>query len=111
MRFSLLLFFLVPFISPAQINRSANELARENVQEYIISKLFKDINYQPVSYSSLKPLKQDRSEIAWSINHKFQIIDTQFVADKKIAVAKPYLFSFYLDKKLNVISAESFYAQ
>jgi len=50
-------------------------------------------------------------DIAWSISHQFEIVDSQFVADKKVAVRKPYYFSFYLDKKLKVVAAESFYRQ
>ena len=108
----LLLFLLgAPFLSMAQIDRSANELAREKVQEYIVTKLFKDLPYKPVSYGNLKSQKQPQAEIAWSINHRFEIVDSQFVADKKIAVTKPYYFSFYLDKKLKVVAAESYYRE
>jgi hypothetical protein len=106
------LFFLLisfPFYLKAQINRSANELAREKVADYIVTKLFKDLTYQPVSYGELKESKQPQSDINWVIRHNFEIIDSQFVADRKIAVRKPYSFSFYLDKKLKVLTAESFY--
>lgn len=111
MRILLLLFLGIPFFSKAQVNRSANELARENVKEYIVSKLFKDMPYKPVSYTNLKSQKQPQVDIAWTMNHKFEIVDSQFVADKKTAVTKAYYFSFYLDKKLNVVTAESFYRQ
>ena len=70
--------------------------------------IFKDRPYKPLSYGELKSQNQPRSEIAWSMNHKFEIVDSQFVNDKKVAVIKPYDFSFYLDKKLKVIVAESF---
>lgn len=111
MRILLLLLLGIPFVSKGQINRSANELARENVREYIVSRLFKDLPYKPVSYTELKSQKQPHIDIAWSMNHKFEIVDSQFVADKKAAVRKAYYFSFYLDKKLNVVTAESFYRQ
>ena len=112
MRILLLLFLLnFSFFSNAQVNRSANELAREKVSEYIVTKIFKDLLYKPVSYSELKPQNQPHVDIAWSINHKFEITDSQFVADKKIAVTKPYFFSFYLDKKLKVVTAESYYRE
>ena len=111
MRILLVLLLILPFFSKAQVNRSANELARENVQEYIVSKIFKDLPYKSVSYGELKPQKQAHSEIIWSVNHKFEILDSQFVADKKIAVRKPYYFSFYLDKNLQVIMAESLHKE
>ena len=111
MRILLLIFISFPFFSKAQINRSANELARERIQEYIVTKVFKDLPYKPMSYGELKSHSQPRSEMAWSINHKFEIVDSEFVADKKIAVTKPYDFSFFLDKKLNVIGAENFHQE
>ena len=105
----LLLFSLIaiPFFSSAQINRSATELARERIQEYIVTMVFKDQPYKPVSYGELKSYK-NRSDIAWIIEHKFEIEETQLVSDKKIVVRKPQWFWFYLDKKLKVILAESF---
>lgn len=70
--------------------------------------IFKAKPYKPIYYGELKQENQHKSEIAWSIQHKFEIIDSQFVSDKKVAVIKPYNFSFFLDKKLRVIGAESF---
>ncbi|HKZ67430.1 MAG TPA: hypothetical protein VJ111_13780 [Chitinophagaceae bacterium] len=106
----LLLFSLIaiPFFSSAQVNRSANELARERVREYIVTMVFKDQPYKPVSYGELKSYKRNRSEIEWSIEHKFEIEETQLVSEKKVVVRKPQWFWFYLDKKLKVILAESF---
>lgn len=109
MRILIFLLLIFPVVSNAQINRSANELARERVEEYIVTKLFKGFLYNPGSFSQLKSSKQPQSDIAWTINHKFEIVDSQFVADKKVAVTKPYYFAFYLDKKLKVLTAESFY--
>jgi len=111
MRMLLLMLFGFPFFSKAQINRSANELAREKVQEYIITKVFKDMPYKSLSYGALKPQTQPHTEIAWSINHRFEIVDCQSIANEKVAVTKPYNFSFYLDNKLKVIAAESFRSQ
>jgi len=109
MRILLVLLLGPPFFSTAQINRSANELAREKVQEYVVTKIFKDLHYKPVSYSELRPQRQDHSEITWFISHKFEITDSKYVADKKIAVRKPYFFYFYLDKKLKIVAAGSYY--
>lgn len=111
MRVMLFLLICFPLFTQAQINRSANELARERVREYIITKIFRDGLYQPGNYSPLKELKQPQSEISWSIRHRFEIVDSQFVADKKIAVRTTYYFSFYLDKKLKVVAAESYYRE
>lgn len=110
MRLLLLALIASPFFSNAQINRSATELAHERIREYIITKVFKDMPYKPVSYGKLQPQKQPQSEITWSISHRFEISDSRFVADKKTVVQKPYYFSFYLDKKLKIISAQSYYA-
>ena len=110
MRLLLILLLGIPLYSAAQINRSANELAREKVQEYIVTKIFKDLHYKPVSYSELKPQKQDHSETAWFISHRFEISDSRNTADKKSAVSKPYFFTVYLDKKLKVVAAQSYSA-
>ena len=108
----LLVFLLrLPVILNDQINRSANELARENVKDYIVTTIFKHLAYIPISYSELKSHQQPKMDIAWSMSHQFEIVDSQFVSDKKVAVRKPYYFSFYLDKKLKVVAAESFYRQ
>ena len=111
MRLHFILFMGLPLFSIPQINRSANELAREKVKEYIVTKIFKDLHYQSVSYGELKPQKQDHSETTWFISHKFEITDSQYVDDKKIAVRKPYFFSFYLDKKLKVLAAQSYFKE
>ena len=106
----LLLFSLIaiPFFSSAQINRSATELARERIQEYIVTMIFKDQAYTPVLYGELKSYRKNKSGIVWTIEHKFEIEETQLVSDKKVVVRKLQWFWFYLDKKLKVILAESF---
>lgn len=108
MRGIIAILIIVPLFSGAQINRSANELAQERVREYILTKIFKDVLYQPSNFGDLKEMRQPHSEIYWTIRHRFEIVDSQFVADKKIAVRKPYYFSFYLDKKLKVVTAERY---
>lgn len=111
MRILLLLLFSLPLALAAQVNRSANELARERIRDYIVQTLFKDLAYNPGTFGELKSHQQPQVEIAWSMIHQFEVVDSQFVADKKVAVRKPYYFSFYLDKKLKVTAAESFYRQ
>ena len=108
MRLLLIFIIAIPFCSAAQINRSATELAHERIQEYIVTRVFKNQPYKPILYGELKSYKQDRSEISWIIEHKFEIEETQEVSDKKVVVRKPQWFWFYLDKKLKVILAESY---
>jgi hypothetical protein len=107
MRLLLIFLITIPFFSKAQINRSAKELASERVKEYIETRLFKDQPYKAISYGELKPYSQPRSHITWRIEHRFEI-EAPVFSDKKTTVRKPYYFSFYLDKKLKVLLAESF---
>jgi hypothetical protein len=98
----------LPFISKAQIDRSANELAHENVKEYINTKLYKGRFYKPVSYGQLKENKVHNTDIIWVIDHRFEIGEVQKKSDKGFtAVQQPYKFLFYLDRKLRVIRAEN----
>jgi hypothetical protein len=108
MRSILLMALLVPAVLHAQINRSATELAKENIQEYITSKLFNGHPYQPVSYGELKPREEKNQDVVWSITHKFDITETQSQGDKKLSVQKPYKFIFFLDKKMKVRRAETY---
>ena len=102
---------LLPSVLHAQINRSAAELAKEHIQEYVTSKLFSGHEYQPVSYGELRSREEKNQEVIWSITHKFEITETETHADKKISVQKPYNFIFYLDKKMKVRRAESYYLE
>jgi len=111
MRITLLLLLLFPAILEAQINRSASELAKENIQEYVTSKLFNGHQYQPLSYGELRSRDDKNQEIIWTITHKFEITETETHADKKISIQKPYNFIFYLDKKMKVRRADSYYLE
>jgi hypothetical protein len=110
MRRFLFFVLVLPVFSSAQINRSAREFARERIQEYIVTKLFKDLSYKPVSFGELKAHEEKNPEIAWSIEHKFGITEIQVVSDKRTEILKPYRFVFYLDKKMKVQRAESFWS-
>jgi regulatory protein YycI of two-component signal transduction system YycFG len=110
MRRIVFLLWFLPVTVNAQINRSATELAKENIQEYITEKIFNGRQYQPVSYGELKPRKEENPDVVWSIEHKFQITETQTYADKKILAQKPHKFMFYLDRKMKVLRAETFYS-
>ena len=108
MRIILILSLVFPAFLNAQINRSATEFAQEKIGEYIENKLFKDQPYKPVSFGELKPSAGSGREIAWSIEHSFEITQTQLVSNKRTTVQKLYRFAFYLDKKMKIYKAESF---
>ncbi|HEU4633544.1 MAG TPA: hypothetical protein VFS22_06150 [Flavisolibacter sp.] len=98
---------MLPFIAKAQINRSASELAQENIKEYINSKIFKGRSYKAVSYGQLKENKVYNMGILWAIDHRFEIGDVPNNSDKVFAAAQqPYRFIFYMDKKMKVVRAE-----
>jgi len=105
----ILFLFLFPVLTQAQINRSATEFAKEKIGEYITTKLFKGNAYQPVSYGELKEWNEKSSVIKWSINHKFEITETQNNYGKKISVQKPCKFIFYFDDRMNIVRAETSY--
>jgi hypothetical protein len=110
MRTILFLSLLLPAVMNAQINRSATELAKENIQQYLTGKIFNGHTYQSISFGELKSRKEKNAEIVWSIEHKFEITETQTYADKKVSVQKPYKFIFYLDEKMKVRKAETYYS-
>jgi hypothetical protein len=109
MRIILFLLLLIPAFINGQINRSATELAKENIQDYLTCKIFSRRPYQPVSYGELKSHKERNPEIIWAIVHKFEITETPNYADKKASVQKPYKFIFFLDEKMKVRRAETYY--
>jgi hypothetical protein len=110
MRRFLFLALVLPVFSIAQINRSAREFAGERIQEYIVTRLFKDLPYKPVSFGELKTSGEKNTAVTWSIEHRFEITETRIVADQRTVVLKPYKFVFYLDKKMKVQRAENFYS-
>ena len=111
MRILLLSLFSLPFFAGAQINRSANEVARESIQEYICQKLFKNQAYAAGQYGDLQPQNDRETYVAWSITHQFEITDSQYVSNKRVPVRTTHNFSFYFDKKLKVIKAEGYHRE
>jgi hypothetical protein len=105
------IFFLLliyPALTYSQINRSATELAKENIQEYLTGKLFKNCSYQPVSYGEITACKGNNVDIAWSVRHEFAISKTVLHQDEKVPEHKFYKFIFYLNDKMKVLRAESY---
>ena len=109
MRIILFVVAMLPAFVHGQINRSATELAKENIRSYLTRKLFKAEPYQPISYGELKPAKERNADATWTIVHKFTITETEVEADKKLSVRKPYDFIFYLDDRMEVIRARSYF--
>ena len=108
MRVLCIALLVLPFAGKAQINRSATELAHENIQEYISDKVFKNRLYKAGSYSKLQQYKKPNPDIVWIIDHQFDIMEP---SDKpgtdSSAQVQHYKFTFFLDKKLSVVSAVS----
>jgi hypothetical protein len=106
MRIIFITLLLIPLASVAQINRSAKELAGNNIKEYINTKIFKGDAYKPISYGELQPHK-DNTDIAWTIEHRFEISEpSQTPVHKANDVQQVYKFIFYLNKKMKVLKAE-----
>ena len=109
MRVTFFLLLLFPAIANAQINRSATEFAKENISEYVTTKLFKGTNYKPVFYGELKLLPEVEPGIKSSIEHKFEITETYTENGKKATIQKPYRFMFFFNEKMQVVKAQSYY--
>jgi len=107
MRAILFLLLIFPTAVNAQFKRSATELAKENIREYLMSKLFKNSAYQSISYGELTSLKENDPDNEWYIKHKFTITGIQFHGYRKDSVQKSYDFIFYFDNRMRVFRAES----
>jgi hypothetical protein len=99
----------LPVLAGAQINRSARELASEQVQQYVKTKLFNGIPYKPISFGQLKEHKEkNNDEMAWMIEHRFEVTEPHSFTDQKTPTPKTYTFLFYLDQKMKVLLAETY---
>lgn len=107
MRFILLIAVLLPLLSAAQINRSAREFAMENIEDYVTKKLLKGKIYKPVSYGELKSCANNKDEINWLVEHRFETEETTTIADRKTIVFRQNRAFFYLDKNMKVLRADS----
>jgi len=107
MRTILYLLLSFPVVVNAQFKRSATELARENIREYLTEKLFKNRSYRSILYEDLTSLKGNDAAIESYIKHEFTITEPQIHANKKDSVQKIYKFIFYFDNKMRVLGAES----
>ncbi|MFI5128375.1 MAG: hypothetical protein ACHQFX_00225, partial [Chitinophagales bacterium] len=67
-------------------------------------------SYKPVSFGQIKTFEDKRTpEIVWTIEHKFEITESRKTSDQKTAVSKEYKFQFYLDDKMKVVRADSYF--
>lgn len=111
MRSLLLVLLVFPLLAGAQINRSAKELASEKIQEYIVQKLFKNKQYTPVSYGEMKQVGGKQSNVVWELAHKFEIVEGGKPSFGQAAtIRQSYKFLFYLDEKMKVLKAETYYS-
>jgi len=107
MRLTLLLL-LIGFQANSQLNRSALELARENAQDFLSSKIFKNKDYHPMTFSNLEPYKQYSPDISWVLEHRCEVGNETHYSGRDTTIYTTYKFVFYLDRKLKVFRAESF---
>ncbi|MBL7738255.1 MAG: hypothetical protein JNK14_03490 [Chitinophagaceae bacterium] len=108
----LLLLMTLPVMAGAQVNRSAKELASESVQAYITGKLFKNMPYKSITFGEIKEAGiRKKDVIVWSIVHKFEITeDGKGSFGSSPESRKEYRFLFYLDDKMKVIKADTWYS-
>ena len=107
MKIIFILLLLFSYTTKAQINRSAKELASENIKEYLNQKIFKDHFYKPVSNSDLKHCKHADPDILWSIDQKVESIENLKDEKQFVPVRTTFKFRFYLNKRMEVVTAES----
>jgi hypothetical protein len=109
MRIVFLSLLILPLASISQANRSANQLAHENIQDYITHKIFKDKAYKPLSYQDLVSNK-DGTECVWKVAHKFEVGSRDEERQHENTDWSRFSFTFYLNKKLKVVKAEGFHS-
>ena len=107
MKIAFILLLIISFSSNAQINRSAKELARENIQEYLNTKIFRDHAYKPVAQSELKPFREEDPDILWKIEQRVETVEIQRDDKQVVPVRTTVKFVFFLNKRMEVIRAES----
>ena len=111
MRTLLFLLLLIPALSNAQFKKSATELAKDNIRDYLTQKLFKNLSYQPISYGELTDNRRGSSLFTSLISHKFSITEIESHDNIKVPVHREYLFVFYFNDKMKVQMAESISSQ
>ncbi len=109
MRTIFFLFLLAPFLAAAQNNRSANELARESIIDYLFKKMFAEKDYTAVSFGNLEHFADKKHEVEWTLEHRFEIKGQQSSFDgKSVPVKTSWYIIFYLDHQMKVVRARSY---
>jgi hypothetical protein len=111
MRIIIFLLLLTPALTNAQFKRSATELAKDNIRDYLTQKLFKNVSYQPISFGELRDNRGGSSVFTSLISHKFSITEIQSHDNIKVPVQREYFFVFYFNDKMKVQMAESISSQ
>lgn len=105
MRF-LLLLVLLPVAVVAQVNRSARELAMENAQEYMTTKLLKGHSYKSVDFGQLKSYTRKDGEKVWLMEHHFETGSNKRAGQETSAHKTGKVF-FYFDERMEIVRADS----
>jgi len=106
MRTALFLFLLIPALSNDKFKRSATELAKDKIRDYVTEKLFKNVSYQPISFGELTANTTGGSTFSSLIKHKFAITDTESHENIKTPIQKQYEFVFYFNDRMKIQMAE-----
>jgi hypothetical protein len=107
MKILLIALLIFPILSRAQNKRSAKELAKENVNEYLVSSVFKTRPYKEVSFGELKSFGDKLSDVIWVIDNQVETTETRKLSDTiSKEVKQLYNFRFYLDRKFHVLTSD-----
>ncbi|HEU4472855.1 MAG TPA: hypothetical protein VFR58_17295 [Flavisolibacter sp.] len=97
---------LLPLSAAAQKEASASRLARENILEYVSSKIFRsgfDLANGPLQSSGEKD-----SKIAWTMTCRLEVPASREQSDSSTKrTVQVYDFQFFLDHRLRVLQASS----
>src|SRR5687768_13950521 len=103
MRLLLLLLLVIPVMATAQSSRSAAELSRALIGEYLTKKIYKDQPYKAVFFGALEQYKVKHPEIVWVMEHKCEVLEKE----KDDSAWQPRNFVFYFDKKMKIVQTKS----
>ena len=102
-----IILLLLPALSHAQINRSAKELAQENIEEYLSKKIFKGRSIQPGTIDDLVAYQPNSAGIIWKVQYKMELKEKETDADSTHKT--PCKFTFYLDRQFMVLVADRWF--
>jgi hypothetical protein len=110
MKIILLAFFIFPTLAKAQFKKSSHELAAENIAKYLSSSVLKDRVFKMISPPEMKTFNSKDSDIWWTVEQQVETINEQKISDTATKTVKQlYNFTFYLDRKLEVLRSDCYY--